>query len=59
MTALFTVTFLNTNEIASWQISRVFETLRAARKWVKFLGTRNAISEVKIYRGGIGGEVVQ
>jgi hypothetical protein len=37
-------------------VSRFFNTLRAARKWVKWLASQKWASNVRIMRGGPGGE---
>lgn len=39
------------------EISRIFETIRAARKWAKWLATQD-FGGVRIMRGGPGGEEV-
>ena len=39
-------------------LSRSFQTIRAARKWAKWLGQQSYAARTAIYRGGPGGEVV-
>ena len=43
----------------SWEHSRYFTTVRAARAWARWLWTRPYMAEVKIVRGGDGGEPVE
>lgn len=52
----FTVSFLHTNGAES--VSRFFQTLGAARKWAKFLGSQSYVARVTVYRGPAGGEVI-
>ena len=57
MTAHFyAVQFLNVG--GSWEHSRFFDTVRAARSWARWLMTRPNVVEVKVARGGNGGEPV-
>jgi hypothetical protein len=42
----------------TWQVSRYFSTVRAARNWARFLRSQSYVSEVAIHRGGQGGERV-
>ena len=42
----------------AWVFSRTFSTLRAARKWARWLSAHSYVEEVAIHRGGPGGEVV-
>ena len=42
----------------SWEHSRYFNTVRAARSWARWLMTRPYVVDVKIARGGHGGEAV-
>jgi len=38
--------------------SRIFQTIKAARKWAKWLSDFDYASRVEIFKGGAGGEVV-
>lgn len=38
--------------------SRIFQTIKAARKWAKWLASFDYASRVEIFKGGAGGEVV-
>ena len=40
----------------TWTVSRTFSTVRAARKWARWLSTHSYVQEVAIHRGGPGGE---
>ena len=40
------------------QERRAFDTLRAARKWAKWLSSQKFATNVRIMRGGLGGEEV-
>ena len=42
----------------SWEHSRYFTTVRAARSWARWLMTRPYVVDVKVARGGHGGEAV-
>jgi hypothetical protein len=53
--SLLSVSFLSND---SWTVSRYFSTVRAARKWARFLRSQSYVSEVAIHRGGPGGERV-
>jgi hypothetical protein len=58
MTANFyAVQFLN-NASGSWEHSRFFSTVRAALSWARWLKTRPNVGEVKVAKGGHGGEQV-
>jgi hypothetical protein len=37
-------------------VSRYFDTIKAARKWAKWLASQSFASAVRIMRGGPGGE---
>jgi hypothetical protein len=50
------VTFIDANGV--FQISRICETLRAARNWARFLKRQAYVTEIVMYRGGVGGERV-
>ena len=39
--------------------SRIFQTIKAARKWATWLAKLHYTSRVEIFKGGAGGEVVQ
>jgi hypothetical protein len=54
---MLAVTFTNTEGQAT--LSRVFDTLRAARKWAKWLAGQRFATNVRIMRGGLGGEEVK
>ena len=49
---MYTVTFTDGN--GNEQISRFFETIRAARTWAKWLLTQKFQRQVSIYRGQAG-----
>ena len=53
----YSVQFLSTST-GSWELSRYFSTVRAARAWAQWLTSQNFIREVTILRGGPGGEPV-
>lgn len=55
-TSLLSVSFVDAS--GEWQLSRYFETLRAARNWAKMLSSKAYVREVAIHRGGQGGERV-
>lgn len=40
-------------------VSRFFQTIRAARKWAKWLASQHYAANVRIMRCGSGGEPVQ
>jgi hypothetical protein len=40
-------------------LSRFFTTLAAARKWAKMLASRPYNDSAKIYRGQVGGELLE
>ena len=56
-TAMLAVTF--TTADGQETVSRFFQTIRAARKWAKWLASQAWASNVRIMRGGPGGEPVQ
>ena len=39
--------------------SRLFDTLRAARNWMKWLSKQRFVTAVYLYRGGAGGELLE
>lgn len=53
----YTVSFLNVHT-GSFEMSRTYATIRMARKAAKWYSAQGWASEVKIYKGGAGGEVV-
>lgn len=58
MTTMYTVTVLPNPRIVDAtdeRIARVFDTLRAARRFAAWLMTRDHVREVRIYQGGVGG----
>jgi len=54
---MLAVTFTNTD--GNETVSRFFQTLRAARKWAKWLASQAWAANVRIMRCGPGGEPVQ
>lgn len=54
--SLLSVSFVDAT--GEWQLSRYFETLRAARNWARMLASKSYVREVAIHRGGQGGERV-
>ncbi len=58
MASLYTVTFVS--PVGDEDISRYFETLRAARKWAAWLISRPSMAaKAKIYRGSAGSELLE
>ena len=55
--AIYTVSFRQLDGFSS--VSRFFGTIRAARKWAAWLLTLPEISEVSVYRGECGGELIE
>ncbi len=53
---MLAVTFRNTD--GNETVSRFFDTLKAARKWAKWLSAQRHATNVRIMRGGAGGEQV-
>tara|TARA_R110000868_G_scaffold331371_2_gene592371 strand:- start:270 stop:476 length:207 start_codon:yes stop_codon:yes gene_type:complete len=39
--------------------SRLFESIRAARNWMKWLSKQRFVKSVQLYRGGAGGELLE
>jgi hypothetical protein len=58
MSTIYTVTFTN-KQTGEREISRYFQTLRAARNLAKWLNTTNFATCATIYKGGAGGEIVK
>jgi hypothetical protein len=54
--SLLSVSFADANGV--WSVSRYFNTIRAARRWAKWLSGHSYVREVAIHRGGQGGERV-
>jgi hypothetical protein len=54
---MYAVYFFDTNGID--QFSHVFDTLKPARAWVRWLRKQKFCHDVRIYHGGAGGEVVE
>ena len=52
--SFLSVSFLHTN--GAWQVSRFFNTVRAARNWARHTALASYVVEVAIHRGGPGGE---
>ena len=50
---MLAVTFTNTEGHET--VSRFFQTIRAARKWAKWLSCQSFAKNVRIMRGGPGG----
>lgn len=55
--SLFQIFFSEVN--GSAQAGRIFQTLRAARTYAKYLAKAGYASDVKIYQGGAGGMLVK
>jgi hypothetical protein len=53
--SILSVSFLNANS-GNWELSRYFQTVRAARRWARWLSTQSHVTEVAVHRGGAGGE---
>ena len=58
MSTFYTVTFTH-KQTGNVEISRIFETLRAARNWAKWLNSTNFATCATIYKGGVGCEIVK
>lgn len=56
-TTLYTVAHQDAGGLL--QGSRFFSTVRAARKWAAWLASTNFASTVSVYRGQMGGELVE
>lgn len=52
----YTVTFVTQAGIQ--QVSRFFNTVRAGRNYVKWLSGQPFVTEVSLYRGQAGGELI-
>jgi len=56
---MFTVTFINTNT-GHTEVSRYFNTKRAALKWAKWLRTQpKFVAETSVYEGPAGGDLLE
>lgn len=55
---LYTVCFYH-KTTSTYEVSRFFQTIKAAKKWAKMLKYQNYIGEVQIYRGQAGSELVK
>lgn len=55
--ALYTVSFLHTD--GSFQVSRHFQTKRAARAWAKWLRTTRFVTKTFLYEGPAGGDLLE
>ena len=53
--SFLSVSFLSND---TWTVSRTFSTVRAARKWARWLSSHSYVQEVAIHRGGPGGELL-
>jgi hypothetical protein len=51
---MLAVTFRNTD--GQETVSRYFDSIKAARKWAKWLSSQSFAAAVRIMRGGPGGE---
>ena len=58
MTTIYAVTAVYTATNQE-EVSRFFDTLRAARKWAKWLASQNFARQVRIMAGGAGGMEVK
>lgn len=54
---MYTVTFKDME--GQEQVSRFFETLKAARRWSKWLANKQWCKGVKIYRGQAGEQLIE
>lgn len=54
---MFTVSFLHSD--GSLQLSRYFETKRAALKWAKWIISHAWAVEAHVYRGQAGGKLIE
>ena len=54
-TSLLSVSILLSS---GWEVSRHFQTLRAARSWARHCAAQSYCLDVAIHRGGPGGERV-
>lgn len=57
MTTLYATTFIDQD--GNEQASRIFQNLPAARAWKKWLNSTTWAKDAKIYRGGVGCEIVK
>jgi hypothetical protein len=57
MTTIYAVTAIYAD--GQEQVSRFFDTLRAARKWAKWLASQDFARQVRIMAGGAGGMEVK
>lgn len=56
---MYTVTFINSNT-GSTEVSRYFNTKRAALKWAKWLRTQPKFTaETSVYHGPAGGDLIE
>ena len=53
----YTVSFATPDGIV--QCGRTFATVRAAKKWARWLATQSYASEVKLYRGQAGEQLLE
>ena len=54
--SFYAVTFIDEFDVES--VSRIFQTLKAARKWKKFLGDLPYVQTARIMEGGQGGKEI-
>ncbi len=57
MKTFYTVTFYGITD-GNQEVSRHFDTIRAAKNWAKWLATQTWASGVQVWKGGVGGEMV-
>jgi hypothetical protein len=55
---MYTVTMIDSNTGLN-QVSRYFNTKRAALKWAKWLQTKNFVTETAVYLGQAGEELIE
>jgi hypothetical protein len=55
---MFTITFIHTDGTHQ-QVSRYFETKRAALKLAKWMRSQNFVTETSVYHGPAGGDLLE
>jgi hypothetical protein len=58
MTSTYTVAFTNA-QTGNFEVSRYFDTKKAAIKWAKWLRTTKFVAETLVYEGPAGGNLIQ
>ena len=53
---LYCTTFEHKEDSGGERFSRIFQTVRAARKWAKFLAQQHYVVRATIWNGDVGGE---